>query len=137
MSEHNEVRHEGVITSIDGDMAQVTILVKSACAECHIKGACSLSEIQAKVIEVNLKGQTFRIGDKVNVALKESLGMRAVLLAYIIPVLLIISTLLIAGLFIDNENIIAGSSLLIAGIYYLFLYLNKRMLKKSFQFRIE
>ncbi|NLJ07728.1 MAG: SoxR reducing system RseC family protein, partial [Sphingobacteriales bacterium] len=43
MSEHNEVRHEGVITSIDGDMAQVTILVKSACAECHIKGACSLS----------------------------------------------------------------------------------------------
>jgi len=138
MSENNKVvSHEGIITSINGQKAEVSILVKSACGECHIKGGCSLAEIQNKIIEADLRKDHFQVNEKVLVKMKESLGLRAVLLAYILPVFLIVLILFVSINLTKNENISALLSLVFTVIYFIILYFFKDKIRKTFNFSVH
>lgn len=137
MSSHHEVSHEGIILSIDGQKAQVSVLVKSACSSCHIKGACNLAEIQEKIIEADLKGQEYKAGERVNVVMRQRQGLIAVLLAYLVPAILIVISLIVVNQLTANENLAAGVSIFSAGIYYLLLFFNRKFIGKSFSFRLK
>jgi len=133
MSDNNRIiQHEGIITAIEGRKAQVQILVKSACGDCHIKGACSISNEQIKIIEADIRNENFIVNEKVLVKMKESLGLKAVLLAYILPVIIIVLSLFISLQITDNENIAALFSLLVTAIYFISLYFFRNNIRKTF-----
>jgi len=130
------ISHEGIIDHIDNDTVFVRILSKSACAGCHSKSMCGVSEMTEKLIEVKQNVSGFNQGQTVNVILDRSLGNKAVLLGYLIPFIILITTLLISSSFLSE----LWSGLLAIAIlipYYLLLFTFKEKLSKTFYFRIE
>ena len=130
------ITHEGIIDHIDNDTVFVRILSKSACAECHSKSMCGVSEMTEKLIEVKQKASGFTNGDTVNVILDRSLGNKAVLLGYFIPFLILITTLVVSSSYLGE----LWSGLMAIAVlipYYLLLFAFKERLSKTFYFRIE
>ena len=75
----NEISHKGVIKSITPELTTVEILSTSACAECHAKGMCGMSESKVKEISVPTDPYSVHeVGDEVQVMLKKSMGLKAV-----------------------------------------------------------
>jgi len=130
------ITHEGIIDHITPDTVFVRIISKSACAACHSKGMCSVSEMTEKLVEIHNTGSHFTTGQEVNVILDQTLGNKAVVLGYLIPFVIMIITLVVASSFLSE--LWAGlSAIAILLPYYLLLYVFKTKLSKSFSFRIE
>jgi len=138
MSARENITHPGIIDKVGEDKVFVKILAMSACSTCHAKSICSVAEIEEKIVEVNKEsGREYREGQEVVVAMKKSLGGKAVFLGYLLPFLLLIGVL-IAVLTLSGDEGIAGLSAI--GIlipYYLVLYLSRDRLKRTFSFSIQ
>lgn len=130
------IQHTGVIVGIHEGIAEVKILQTSACAECHAKGMCSAAEMKEKVVEAELRSDDYNIGDTVNIVGKSSLGILAVLLAYVMPFLLIIITMLVLNIFIDNELIVGTISLCTLVPYFIIMRLFNKRMNTKFRFYV-
>lgn len=128
--------HEGIIDHMSTDSVFVRILSKSACAECHSNGICSVSEMTEKLIEVKAKNPDFIVGQMVNVILDRSLGNKAVMLGYLFPFLLMLVTLLVTSQFL-SELLSGLMAITVLIPYYLLLSFLKNRLSKTFSFHIE
>ena len=132
-----KIEHTGIITSITDKTIEVSIIQQSACSDCHAKGACSASDMDEKIIEVTNNRMQFSVGEKVMLSGKTSMGFLAVLLAFVIPFLLILTCLFILRQFTDNEAISGTISLAVLIPYYIVLSLFNKKLKNKFQFEIS
>lgn len=129
--------HPGVVDHIDHDKVFVRILSQSACATCHAKGACSISEVEEKIIEVRTTDQAnYHKGDHVTVRMKQSAGKKAVVLGYIVPLVILVTSIIILVSFMDHEGLAALIALLLLGPYYLILYFLRNKLKEEFKFSL-
>lgn len=132
-----KIIHEGVVQQVSENKITVVIVNASACASCHAKGACISSDMKEKEIDiVRFKGD-YHVGQHVAVIGSTSQGMKAVFFSYLLPFLLVITTLL-SGISITKSEGLAGLlSLLILIPYYGVLYLFRNSLKGSFEFEIS
>ena len=132
-----KIEHSGKIIHIDEKNVQVSIIQKSACSDCHAKGACSASDMDEKIIDVTTTDTSYKVGDKVLIVGQSSLGFFAVLLAFVIPFLLILLSLFVLRLYTDNEALSGIIALSVLIPYYLILSQFNSKLKNKFQFHIE
>lgn len=135
----NLIKHLGIVENIDGAHIIVRIVQTSACSSCSIKGHCSASESKEKLIDIyNTDTSSYSIGDKVWVIGATSMGMQAVLLAFVIPfAILIFFLFFFMRITSGNEwfsALIALGSLI---PYYIIVYLYRNKLSKKFAFSIE
>ncbi|MDR1371170.1 MAG: SoxR reducing system RseC family protein [Dysgonamonadaceae bacterium] len=133
----SKIEYPGVIFKVNEDVVQVKILQKTACADCHAKSMCSLSEMKEKILEIPGKNNDFKEGDDVLVTGAASLGMKAVLLAFLLPLLIMVVLLFLGIRFTGSEMIAAGISVLSLTIYYIVLYFRKDKLTKEFVFTLN
>jgi sigma-E factor negative regulatory protein RseC len=127
----------GIVSKITSENILINIISVSACFGCGAKELCSAFERKEKLIFVPNSGQDLRCGDKVNVIMKANMGLKAVLLAYLMPVIVVLSTLLVL-LETGTGELYAGIiSLALLGGYYSVIYLFREKLKKQFYFYIE
>ena len=138
MSNQETISHEGVITKITDDTLEIKILSQSACAACHAKSACSMGEQAEKILTVpRPEGQEFKLMQQVKVIMAINQGNKAAVLAYLIPIILLLATLFIClgcGL---GEGLSALISIAALVPYYIVLYTQRDKLKKKFEYRIE
>jgi sigma-E factor negative regulatory protein RseC len=134
----NEIRHEGIICAIEDNKIRVSILQKSACASCSVKGACSMSESVDKEVEIfDFDKQEWKIGEKVDVCMQQSMGSKAVLIAYVFPIVVLLISL-IATLQITQDEVSAGMvALLSIAVYFSVVYLFKKRLNNTFKFTLK
>jgi sigma-E factor negative regulatory protein RseC len=127
----------GIVSEITAENIAVNIISVSACSVCTAKELCLAFERKEKIIFVPNAGQDVQSGDKVNVMMKISMGMKAVLLAYFMPTVIVIAMLLLL-LEMGVGELYAGliSILSLAG-YYFVIYLIREKLDKQFYFYIE
>ena len=131
---NNTIKHLGIVENIQGSHLSVRIVQTSACAACSAKGHCSSADSKDKVIDIiDTAASSYQVGEKVMVVGETSMGMMAVVLAF---VLLIFSLFLLMAL-IDNELYAALLSLAVLIPYYFVLWLNKTRLKQQFSFTIK
>jgi len=132
-----DIRHEGVVDSIDGQTVIVRITQSSACGGCQVRNICRAAESKDKLVDIHTAdaGQ-FEPGQAVTVAGAESLGMKAVAFAFGLPLLLLIAALVTAIAVTGSEKVAAIAALGILVPYYLVLFLLRDRIKKDFQFRI-
>ena len=132
-----DIRHEGVIDSIDGQKVTVRILQASACSGCQASRICRASESKEKLVEVFSKDvRNLSVGQVVTVAGAESIGVRAVAWAFGLPLLLLLAVLIGAVTVTGSERVAAVASLGVLVPYYIVLFLLRDRFKKDFQFRI-
>ena len=137
MSEEN-ISHEGVITRITDDELEIKIIAQSACAACHAKSACTMSDQAEKILTVpKPEGKEFSLMQKVKVTMAVSQGNRAAVLAYLIPILLLLAALFICLGLGMGEGWSALVSIAVLIPYYLILYLRKDRLQKRFEYTVE
>ncbi len=137
MSEET-VSHEGVITKIDGDTLEIKIIAQSACAACHAKSACTMSDQAEKVLTVpKPEGQVFQLFQKVKVVMAVGQGNKAAILAYLVPIVLLLAALFICLGIGLSEGLAALIGIAVLIPYYFILYLRRDQLKKKFDYRIE
>ena len=131
------IEHSGFVTRVDGKNIQVQIIQMSACSSCHAKGACSAADMDEKFVDVESTDDTLRIGDQVNIVGESSTGLLAVLLAFVIPFMLILTSLFVLRNIVPNEAVSGTVSLALLIPYYIILSLFNKKLKRKLQFRIE
>ncbi|MDE6215125.1 SoxR reducing system RseC family protein [Bacteroides sp.] len=134
----NTIKHQGVVEEINGSHLRVRIIQTSACASCSIKGHCSSADTKEKLIDVyDMRALSFQPGDRVWVAGELSMGMMAVLLAFVLPFLLLIISLFAFMALWNDELWSALGSLALLVPYYGILWMNKSRMKKKFSFVIQ
>lgn len=115
----------------------VAILQHGACSQCHAAGLCGMADIAEKAVEVPTDPYAgYGVGDEVNVVLKASMGMKAVWLAYFIPLLILLAVIL--GL-IDlgmSEVPAALAGIGAIAVYYFLLWLFRDKLRNEYIFTI-
>ena len=138
MSRKNEIRHEGKIVEITPEFTTVEILVSSACAACHAKGLCGMSEAEEKVIMVPTDPYSeHKVGDKVTVMTKMSMGMKAVWISYVIPLIILMILILSLSEIFDSQLLCGLASLGGVAVYYFIIWLFRGRLQNEFGFYLE
>ena len=136
MGASNEIKHPGVITSIDSSKIKVNITTYSACSSCGAKGICSISDVKEKIVEVPKTGD-FSIGQEVQVILHQTQGFKALYLGYVLPFIVVLITLIITSSLTRNEVLSGLISLGTLAPYYLILYYYKEKIRNKFTFAIR
>lgn len=136
--EINFVTQEGVIIEVTATSALVEIESRGACASCQLNGSCVGSESECKIVEVALTPyQHYQIGERVAVKMEHSMGFKAVWIAYVLPLILLILTMVILSTVGVNELYIAIVTIGVITLYYIGLSLFRNHLNKDFTFKIE
>lgn len=126
------LEHKGIITKIENRTATINIEVESACASCHAKGMCTSLDKGTKQIFAQIDNDEFEVGETVNVTIKESTGIKAVLLAYFVPFIVLTTTLVIVLHFSQSEALAGILSIATLLPYYFVLYLLRKKINKKF-----
>jgi sigma-E factor negative regulatory protein RseC len=84
MENKASVAHEGVIEKITPETIVVRFVAYSACAACHVKGLCSVSDSEEKIVDVKNPGTGFSIGEPVEVLLAQKQGFKAAVRGYLL-----------------------------------------------------
>ena len=132
------IKHRGIVEKVEGSHIVVRIVQTSACAACSAKGLCNASESKEKQIDVYEVNASYRIGEEVVLCGTTSMGMRAVFLAFGIPMLLLLVALFVTMRVTDGDALVSSLVALFAVVpYYLVIYFMKDKLNKTFSFTIE
>lgn len=137
MSQKDYIEHEGVVEEVNPQHIKVRIVSESACASCHAKGACTAADLQDKLIDVYQSISDLKTGQKVMILGKKSLAPKAVLLAYIYPLILMLVTLIAVFYTTYNELLAGLLALFVLVPYFIVIYLLKNKLERTFTFTIK
>ena len=144
------IKHDGIVKAVNGDgTVLVRIVQTSACASCKAKAMCASAESKEKEIVALLVGEEakrrdIKLGDEVVVMVQQKMGWKAVLLAYVLPFIVMMSVIVLGNeairLFGDEalgkngEAIIGTAALCAMGVYYIVLGFFKDKIQKDFSF---
>lgn len=137
MENKSSVAHEGVIEKITPDTIVVRFVAHSACAACHVKGLCSVSESEEKIVEVRNPGTSFSMGEIVEVLLAQTQGFKAVAFGYVFPLLMVLLVLSISFALTGREGLSALLSLGSLVPYYSGVWIFRKRITKSIEFRLR
>ena len=90
------VSHTGRAESVTPALTTVRFVSHAACSGCHAAGLCGLSAYAEKAVQVPTDPYApHAVGDEVEVVLQASMGLKAVWVAYVLPLLLLMAVILV------------------------------------------
>jgi sigma-E factor negative regulatory protein RseC len=130
-----EISHTGKVISVGPQVTTVEIVSKSACASCHAASLCTAFESVRKEVEVPTDPSAgFAVGDEVEVQLRGSLGPKAAVLAYVIPLFILL--ILVVSLSFTGMHELAVAAVGLGGmaLWYGILWLCRGSLEREYRF---
>jgi sigma-E factor negative regulatory protein RseC len=124
------------VTKVDSNSVVVSITSSSACSGCHAEGICGISGKQEKIVDIKGK-YNVSPGDPVTILMEQSTGYKAVVLSYLIPLVIVISSLIALNSFSVSELISGLVSISLLVPYFLILYLFRKKINRSFTFTLK
>ena len=132
------IKHRGIVEKVDGSHIVVRIVQTSACSSCSAKGLCNASESKEKQIDVYESNPSYQVGEEVMVCGTTSMGMRAVLLAFGVPLLILVLALGVSMRLTGEDALLSSGIALVSVVpYYIGIYFCKDKLNRTFSFTIE
>lgn len=132
------IEHSGTIERIEGNTIFVRVEQESACAGCHAKGLCSASERKEKIIEVTTATpNAYHVNEQVMVCAELSLGLQAVLLAFVFPLIIVVAAILSGNYLQWDESTSGTIGLGMLVPYYVILYYFRERIRKKFVFTLK
>lgn len=134
----NVISHTGIIDSIDDGMVRVRIVQHSACSSCKVASYCNSAESKEKIIDVRCANAAMRhIGDNVTVMAAQAVGTKAVIIAFVIPLVLMLTVIAIVMHITGNEPTAALSGMAALVPYYAVLYMLKSKIERQLTFYLK
>lgn len=125
------LRHKAVVTDIDAKgTATVEVARSSACSACGEKSSCSMTD----GTEIRLKFRNsahLKAGDVVEIAIEKRSFYKSLAAVYVLPLIIMLITALLADSITSNQLITAASTLVSLVIYFLILYIRNRGKEKQ------
>lgn len=133
--ENNSISHIGIVQSVDGQEVTVRMTVESACAACHAKSLCGVSDSKDKIVKaVNVSDAHFEVGEKVNVEMRQSLAMKAIVICYLLPFIVLITTFCVMSYFCQNELVNVLVTFAAVAAYFFFIWLFNHKIERNVTF---
>jgi sigma-E factor negative regulatory protein RseC len=133
-----QIEHKGVVALVGRNFVSVDIEVMEACGSCSSRKACAMgTSDKREIIIYTDNASAFRVGEVVNVAARQRVGMVAVLLCYILPLVVLIATLTIMVSLGCSEGLSALVTLCCTAAYYAVLALLHKHIAKRVVFTIN
>ena len=134
----NNISKEGEIIALTDKSVTIRYLCASACRNCPAQNLCPSHENQNKEIEIMRdKDKIYQIGDKVKINLQERSGWLAIIVAYIIPLVIILGFISYGTTERWSELTTATIGLLIVPVYYILLNRMSKRLQTMIKIEIQ
>ena len=132
------IEHCGVVERTERDTVYVRITSHSACGTCKAREACGLAEAQDKIVAVATpEAGQYAAGREVMVGVRRSAGVRAVVLAYVGALAVLLAVLVAAVAVLGwSEGRGALAALGAVGVYYCVLWLFRHKIEHTIHFSI-
>ena len=138
MKQPEQIEHKGVVRSVEQGVVRVAIVVNEACGSCASRKACSMGQSEKREITVyTADACNYSVGEQVEVGAKQSLGVVAVLLCYVVPLVVLVASLATTIGYGVTEGVSAIVSLVATLLYYAVLYLFRNRISKRIIFTIN
>ena len=133
-----KISHSGIVERIDDGCVHVRIVQTSACAACKVAGYCNAAESKEKIIDVYCDSVAdYQVGQQVVVSTSGQVAVKALLWAFGVPFVLLMTVLVLVLLLTANEGLAALSALAVLVPYYFVLWLLRNKMREQLAFRIE
>ena len=137
-NEDNNICREGIVRAVEGDEITVEVIVSSACSGCHAKSICIPSDRRQERITVkNTRNERYEVGETVELLLETSAGNKAVMLAYVLPLIVLLALLFGCYALTHKELLSVGVGVLGVVLYYLILKSAGKSVEKGITFGIR
>ena len=134
----SQIEHKGTVALVGRNFVRVDIEVMEACGSCVSRKACAMGQGTTREIMVYTdEAQRYSIGEVVNVSAKQTVGLTAVLLCYVVPLVILVSALALPISLGVSEGIAALLSLTVTALYYFVLWLFRNRIAKRVVFTIN
>ena len=133
------IAHAGIVKQTSEGRVKVLIGQVSACDMCRARKFCTSADVREKMVDARNPGFDFVPGDRVRVVGKASLGLKAVGVAYVLPMCLMIGVLVLTAGWIcpEREALSALCALGVLVLYYAVLCALRSRLRRDFVFTAE
>lgn len=129
--------HEGIVVKSEKGEVTVQIEAQSACSSCEAHDKCGFAESKAKEIAIRTKEwQEYKAGDRVNIGINKSLGLKAAAIAYILPGGLMIAVFIVLNHYV-GDLWSAVATLAFIACYWGVLALCRKHLQGQFTFKLS
>ncbi len=131
----NDIIHSGFVSEVKPGHVKVSLFRSEACGGCQMKDYCGGDQDERQDFEVTASG--YQVGDEVQLQMSTTTGLKAVVLAYLVPFGVLLVTLIL-GLQLGLSETQAGLiSLLVTAAYYGLLKLKSDLIKDHFSIQIQ
>ena len=132
------VSHTGKVVSVSDTHVFVQIERGSACGGCKNKGFCHVGKEENQILSIpTADANHYSADEEVQILMRTSLGMRALLYAYILPLIFLLIAFLTSRHVTSSEIVQIVCALIPVIAYYFILYKMRNRLEKTFQFYVE
>lgn len=136
--ETKQIRHKGEVTRVDGERVTVSYKSQGGCGSCAARSKCGMVESEGREVEVIVgSNDNFCVGDSVTISVTMGMGRMAVVLAYVVPLFLLIILMCIGAVLHLEEWGVALMGLVGVALYYCALYFTKDRIEQKINFTIE
>ena len=133
----NQLQHTGVVESVTNDTVVVSVMPESACAGCHAKSVCGTRGEKREIVVKTPYAADYTPGERVIVALEHNrMGVISVVWSYVLPLVILLGVLFGAKAFGADDGVAAIGSMLAMTLYFIVLYLMRKMFDKKIKFTI-
>ena len=138
MKQPSQIEHKGTVALVGRNFVRVDIEVMEACGSCASRKACAMGQGTTREIMVYTdEAQRYSVGEVVNVLARQSMGLMAVLLCYVVPLVVLVGALAVAVSFGFSEGVSALISLGTTTLYYGLLWLFRKRISRKMIFTID
>lgn len=134
-----KISHAGIVESVEPGHLAVRIVQASACAACGARKLCQSAESKEKIVDVYTSDALmYNVGQPVTVTGRASLGMKAVRLAFLYPLILLFVAFIACFRLSGGDEALSGLVGLVAMVpWYLVLWCFRSRLQTTFTFSVE
>jgi sigma-E factor negative regulatory protein RseC len=131
----SDITHSGFVSEVADGRVKVSLFRPEACGGCQMKDYCGGDNDERQEFEVTANG--YKVGDEVELNMSTATGLRAVLVAYLLPFAVLLVSLVVSLQVGLTEAQAALVSLSITGFYYVILKMMAGSIKDHFSINIQ
>lgn len=134
----NTIKHSGIIAAIEDDCIRVSISQMTSCDSCRIASKCHASARNEKMVEISDSDHGhLRVGDEVVVAISDRTAGLSLLVAFGVPLVLVLLTIVAARALSWSDGAAALAALAVLPPYYIAVWALRRRIEKHVVMVIE
>lgn len=127
----------GTVFSVGEGEVTVSIEQRSACSGCHAREFCCSADCAERHIVIKTDDSSYKAGDAVVVEGDNRIGRLAVLLSFVIPIILVVTSVAVSTLILAmSEALSCLVALVVLGGYLVALRLMTPRLRRIMRFSI-